>query len=170
MVVQPLVYGRRIAVGQKVDDIAPFQVHNDRAVASPLATRPVVDTDKSRWRRGLNLELLYAEEESVSASRDGQANGQTGAGLTANSRADCFMGFAESIGCAAVWTSKSPQALGKDPSRILGLRAKEPSNRDHEPNGFAKARQVSKGAVVAAVNPVGLRATDRASRSRSGGL
>jgi hypothetical protein len=50
------------------------------------------------------------------------------------------MGFAESIGRTAVWSSKSQQALGKDSSRTLGFRAEEPSNHDYQLNGFAEAR------------------------------
>ena len=52
------------------------------------------------------------------------------------------MGLAESIGRTAVWTSKSQQALGKDPSWTLGIRAKEPSDHDCEPNGLADAHAV----------------------------
>jgi prepilin-type N-terminal cleavage/methylation domain-containing protein len=55
-------------------------------------------------------------------------------------RPDCFMGLAESIGGTAKRTSKSQQALGKDPSWTLGIRAKEPSDPDCEPNGLAEAR------------------------------
>src|ERR1700733_8821563 len=141
MVVQPLLDGRRIAIGQKVDDITPLQVHNDRAVALTLAPRPVVDTNESGWRRRPAFELLHAPEKRVRTCRDGQANGQTGAGLAAKGSPDCFMGLAESIGGTAIRTSKSQQALGKDPSWTLGICAKETSDYDCDPNGLAEARK-----------------------------
>jgi hypothetical protein len=50
------------------------------------------------------------------------------------------MGLAESIGGTAIRTSKSQQALGKDPSWTLGICAKETSDQDCDPNGLAEAR------------------------------
>jgi hypothetical protein len=114
--------------------------------------------------------LLYASEQRVGTGRDGQTNGQTRAGLTAQGRADRFISATESIGRTAVWSSKSRQALAKDSSRTPGLRAEEAPDCHHEPNGLAEARQVGKGTVVTPVNAVRPRPTDRARRRRGGGL
>jgi hypothetical protein len=40
--------GSRVAVGQRVDDVASFQVHDDGAVPLSLAPRPVVDAHDAR--------------------------------------------------------------------------------------------------------------------------
>jgi hypothetical protein len=50
MVIEPHLYGFHVAIGQKVDHLTSLKVHDDGAVAVPFTPRPLIDTNKSRWR------------------------------------------------------------------------------------------------------------------------
>ena len=62
------------------------------------------------------------------------------------------MGVAKAICCARVRGGKAGEAFGEDAARTLGLRAREAPNREVEPNGSTKARDVGEPARVPTVD------------------
>jgi hypothetical protein len=107
------------AVGHEVDDVAPLQVHDDGAVALPLAPRPVVDPHDARRRPRYVLELLDPAEQRVRAGGHGDEHGETGAGLAAQRIADGLVGPPEAVGRPGVLRSETGEALGEDPTGAL---------------------------------------------------
>jgi hypothetical protein len=77
--------------------------------------------------------------------------------------------LAKAVCGARVGGSKAGKALGKDAPRTLDRRAEETANRDVEPNGSTKAREVVEPAGVSTVDTRSVRATEGANGGRRGG-
>ena len=160
MVFQPRLHRLGIAVRQEIDNVAPLQIHDDRAVVVPFEPSPVVDSHEP-WRRlGLPFELFDPSKQRVGAGFYEHLNGEPSPGLAAQNMANCVVGLAEAASSTSMGIGKPQEPLGKDASPALGMRAKEATNRNGQPYGPSKAGQVSDSAVIPAVNAVGVRATE----------
>jgi hypothetical protein len=156
MVVEPFFHSIRIAVGQEIDDIAPLQVDDDRAVATSFAPRPVVDAnDPERWHRRI-VALLDAPEERIGAGRHGEPMGKARASLAAQGKADRMMSLAKPEGCTSARFGEPGEVLSEDPSRALRFEAPETSDLNLQSDGQAEARQVSEPTGIPAVNSTGV--------------
>ena len=168
MGLEPRRHGVRVAVGQQVDDVTAFQVHDDGAVALPLAPRPVVDPHDPRGPCRLVLEPLDPPQQCIGAGGHRHACGEAGAGLTAQRRADVRLGLPEPVGGPCPRCGEPREALGEDASRAVGLWADEAADGDLEPHAPAETGQVVEPAGVPAVHAAGVGAADGAGR-RGGG-
>ena len=170
MSVEPRLHRLGIAVGQEINHLAPLQVHDDGAVALSFAPSPVVDPHETRRWPGIALEFLDSSEQRIGAGCHEHLNGESSPGLAAQSMANRFMGLAKAVSGASVGMSEPQELLGEDASGTLRMRAKEATDRNRESYRPSKAGQVSEATVIAAVNALGVRATERTSGRRSGGL
>ena len=168
MIVEPLLDGFGIAVGQEIDHVAPLKIHDDGAVPLAFEPGPVVDPNEAGRRRGVVLEPLDASEQRVWAGGHGEENGQAGAGFASESKPNRSVGLAEAVGCTSIRPSEPLKSLGKEAARAFGPWAKESSDRDLQPDRQAETGQVSEAAVITAVNPSGFRAAERTRSGRGG--
>src|SRR5260370_8497833 len=166
MIVEPLLDGFGIAVGQEIDHVAPLKVHGGGCVTAAFERGRGIDPNEAERRRGFTLEPLDAPEQRVWAGGDRQEIGEAGAGFASESKPDRTVGLAEAVGCTSVRMNKPCKALCEDTARAFGLWAKETSNGEMQPDGHAEAGQVSEAAVITAVNALGIRAADGARSGR----
>ena len=169
MILEPLRDGVSITIRQEIDDVAPLQVHDDRAVALPFAPRPVVDTDEARRRRCIVLERFDTSEQRIRAGCHGETIGKTSPSFSSESKADGLVGLAKAVCGACIGGGKTGKALGEDAPRTFGRRAEEAANRDIEPKGSTEAREVIEPASVPTVNARSFRTTERANGGRRRG-
>jgi hypothetical protein len=168
MIVEPLLDGFGIAVGQEIDHVAPLKIHDNSAVPLAFEPGPVIDPNEAgRWR-GVILEPLDASEQRVWAGGHGEQNGQAGAGFATKSESNRSVGLVETVSGTSIRPNKSLKSLGKEAARAFGPWAKESSDRDLQPNRQAETGQVSEAAVITAMNPSGFRAAQWAISGRGG--
>ncbi len=98
---KPFLDSLATAVGEEVDDIASFQVHDDGAVALPIEPGPVVDPHEPRRRDRVILELPDAPEEFIGAGRHGEPRSEAGDGLAAQGATNPLVGLPEQGGSAS---------------------------------------------------------------------
>src|SRR3954471_5993389 len=134
MPVEPSLHGLGVAVGQRIDDRTPLQVHHDGAVGLALAPGPVVDANETGWGRRVMSDLLDAPEQRVGADGHGEAEGQSGPGLAPEGVADRLVGPAEPGRGASEWLGEPREALGEDAPRAVRERAEEAADGDVEPD------------------------------------
>ena len=168
MGLEPRRHGVRVAVGEQVDDVTAFQVHDDGAVTLPLAPRPVIDPHDPRGPCRLVLEPLDPPQQCIGAGGHRHACGEAGAGLTAQGRADVRLGLPEPVGGPCPRCGEPREALGEDASWAVGLWAHEAADGDLKPHAPAETGQVVEPAGVPAVHAAGVGAAEGAGR-RGGG-
>src|SRR5512135_733006 len=169
MGLEPHRHGIRVTVGEEVDDVTSFQVHDDGSVTLPLAPRPVIDSHDPRGLRRLVLQLLDSPEQCVGAGGYRHACGEAGAGLTTQPRADIRLGLPEPVGGPCPRCGKPREALGKDLSWAVGLCADEAADGNPKPHAPAETGQVVEPAGVPAVHARRVVPTKGAGRRGGGG-
>ena len=79
------------------------------------------------------------------------------------------MGLPKAVSCARIGGGKAGKALGENAARTLGRRAEKTANRDVDPNGSTKAREVAKLARIPTMDARSFRVTEGAKGIRRGG-
>src|SRR3954454_8022085 len=152
MVLDPRRDGVRLAVGEEVDDVTAFQVHDDGAVTLSLAPRPVIDPHDPRRPGRLVLEPLDPSQQCIGACGYRHACGEAGTGFSAQRGADVRLRLPEPVGGPCPRSGKPREALGEDASWAVGLWARETADGDLKPHAPAETGQVVEPAGVAAVH------------------
>jgi hypothetical protein len=88
MVLQPGGQGLGRAVGQQVDDPVTLQVAQDRAVALAFAPGPVINTQDTGRRHGLQRRFTDAAQQGRAADRHAGAGRQTRSRIAAQRQGD----------------------------------------------------------------------------------
>src|SRR5512135_2271227 len=168
MGLEPHRDGVRLAVGEEVDDVTAFQVHDDGAVTLSLAPRPVIDPHDPRRPCRLVLEPLDPPPQCIGAGGDRRACGEAGAGFTAQRGADVRLGLPEPVSGPCPRCGEPREALGEDASWAVGSWAREAAHGDLEPHTSAETGQVVEPASVTAVHAGCVVAAKGASRRGCG--
>jgi hypothetical protein len=138
MGLEPSRHGIRSTVGEEVEDVPSFQVHDDRAVALSLAPRPIIDPHDPRRLCRFVRESLDPPEQRIGAGRDRRACGEAGAGLTAQGRADVRLRLAEPVGGPSPGCCEPGETLGEDAAWAVRLWANETADDNLEPHAPAE--------------------------------
>lgn len=139
MVVEPLPYGVRSTIGKEINDATSLEVHDDGSVPLTLEPGPVVDPNDSRLC-GFAVELLDTPKKRVWARRHCEQSAEPGSRFTTESESEGTVGLAKPFGRPGIRPSKPREALSEDAARALGIRTKEPSNREFKTHGQSEAR------------------------------
>ena len=125
MGLEPRGHGVRVAVGEEVDNVTAFQVHDDRAVPLPLAPGPVIDPHTTRGdSAGVDFRRL-TRRSNVSGLVVIAMRGEAGTGFTAQRQADVVSVCLSRSVVLAHGAANPRETLGEDASWAVGLWACE---------------------------------------------
>ncbi len=152
MPLQPVGHGGGLAVGQQVDDLATFQIAQDRAVALTAPPGPIIDAEHARCAVCLRGSATSHEaQQRVGADRQAEAPRQACAGFTAERETEVVLEVAEAVSAACAGLSNAGEALGEDTARAMWLRATPSPRLDRDDDAPALPREIGQGAGVARV-------------------
>jgi hypothetical protein len=169
MGLEPHRDGVCLAVGEEIDDVTTFQVHDDGAVTLPLAPRPIIDAHDPRWPSKLLLEPLDPPQQGIRAGGDRRACGEAGTGLTAQGWSDVGLGLPKPIGGPSPRCGEPWEALREDAAWAVWLWTNETTDGESEPHAPAETGQIVELAGVPAVDPAAVVTAKRARRRGGGG-
>ena len=150
MPLQPVGHGGGLAVGQQVDDLASFQIAQDRAVALTAPPGPIIDAEHSRCALCLRGSATSHEaQQRVGADRQAEAPRQACAGFTAERETEVVLEVAEAVSAACAGLGNAGEALGEDTARAMWLRATPSPGLDRDDDAPALPGKVGQGAGVA---------------------
>ncbi|WP_203159561.1 hypothetical protein [Methylobacterium aquaticum] len=120
MPLQRVGHGGGLAVGQQVDDLASFQIAQDRAVALTTPPGPIVDAEHPRCAVCLRGRTTSHEaQQRVGADWQAEAPRQACAGLTTERETEVVLKVAEAVSAACAGQSNAGEALGEDMARAV---------------------------------------------------
>ena len=101
MVFEPGRHRPDVSVVQQVDDLAPFEIADDRAVAMPAPPGKVIEADDIRGRGRGGRTPPQSAKQGIGTHRHRQALGQTFPGAAAKDDTDAMNKTIEAAGAAA---------------------------------------------------------------------
>ena len=151
-------------VRQQVEHAVAFEVDQHRSVAVAAAPGPFVDRQhphrRPRLRRGAGASC-HAQQR-IGADRHGQARGEAGTELAADSEAEMALQVAQPLGPPGGGRRGVGKPLGEGPPRTGRREAAEPARLNTQQHLAPLPGQVTKSAIVPAVNVRGWRGAGRA--------
>ena len=153
MVLQPGGQGLSPAVGQQVDDPVTLQVAQDRAVALALAPGPVINTQDTGRRQGLQRRLTDAAQQGRGADRDRHRARHACSSIAAQCQGDGVVQGTKAIGVASSRLSDGRRVFGERPFPADGVDAAEAADAYPQNKLTSQTGNVADAAVVVAVNP-----------------
>src|SRR4051794_21922233 len=125
MLLQPCRQSVGTAVGQQVDNPAALEIAQDRAVVMALAPCPIIDAEHpDRWDRP-GITGTDTVQQRRAADRYAHGGGMAGAGVAAESQADCPMHRAQAVRLACPRAGYAGQCLGEGSPRTFTNGAAE---------------------------------------------
>ena len=145
-----------LAIGEQVDDPAPFEIADDAAVTLTALPCPIIDADDAQ-RRGIASSLpAHDPQQGILADRQHQPPRQRGRGPTAQGNAEMMDDRLEPR-CAPSGSAgdRIAERLGENAAPATGLSAAKSANRDTHLNGATVRGQVQEPPLIAAVHLLG---------------
>ena len=140
----------------------------DRSVAVTPAPCPIINGEDAR--RGRRLAVIAGRtghsQQRIGADRHGQPFGQVPAGLAAERMGKVTLQAAQPLRPACGCRCNPGQAFGEGLADAAGVQAAEPPSLDLQRHWTALPGQVGKGALIAAMKPLGHLAAGRANGRR----
>ncbi|BAQ50253.1 hypothetical protein Maq22A_2p42625 (plasmid) [Methylobacterium aquaticum] len=171
MPLQPVGHGRGLAVGQQVDDLATFQIAQDRAVALTAPPGPIVDAEHPRCAVCLRGSATSHEaQQRVGADRQAEAPRQACAGFTAERETEVVLEVAEAVSAACAGLGNAGEALGEDTARAMWLRVTPSPRLNRDDDAPALPGEIGQGAGVARVKTGRSLSTSWAGGGRRAGM
>ena len=142
-----------VSVGQKVDNGAALQVHEDRAVTMASPPSPVINPKHPGCHHGCRGRLMPDEaEQGVATHGHAEPLGQPRAGLAAHGCAEMALYIAQPHRAPGVRSGDVGPALGEDLAGAGDVGTVQPSRLKCERDDASLPRQIGELAPVAAMH------------------
>jgi hypothetical protein len=149
---EPGRQGRCRAIGQELDGPPSFQVHDDRAVAPPLAQGPVIDADhRGPFGRG-DRQPPQCPQHRRRAGRHAEGVQKPSRRAAAERETSPDVGCRETARSLRVTRGQVSQRLGEGSASAVEVATVEPPYGDANGDGLTGDRQISDATPVAAVD------------------
>jgi hypothetical protein len=137
---QPVSEAFGISIRQQVNDLTPFQIHQDSSVAVSALPSPIIYAQHSRRNYHRLRGLPEVAQQCVGADWETQLGSQPGASFTAQCKSDGFQGLLLPDRPSTIHPGHLIQPLGKYLARAVAISAVELANGDPPVNLLASPR------------------------------